>query len=294
MLTPLIQNNLEFPQPSIILDDDTIVLRLKGDEVGDIHIRGLIDITIDDSRFEVQAIPTQIGFYDGVLKLLDDVFINSPEVFNITISGTTLLNNSEYSVTFSINPISQRIPTSPIFPTKPETQERYEYRSDVPPLSINIHWQLEILPSNKIMVPGCEPTSALSSVKLSSWLAASGCKNVLVNVSDVLEAIPGSYLKYGNNFGRGGMRQRWLVLPPIDPDCPCSEYPDYYRILRELASEEAPVEETYDACNISGMGYCPSPDFVEPPPDDPYQEEGTFPVGGGVLPPIPPWGQSGT
>lgn len=159
----------------------------------------------------------------------------------------------------------------------------------VPALSINIQWQLEVLPSGKLLVPGCEPTSALSSAKLSSWMAKAGCKNVMVSVQDALAAIPGSYLKYGTHFGRGNMRQTWFVMPPIDPDCPCTQYPDYYRILRELASEEAPVEEVYDACNISGMGYCPSGDFVEPPPPDPYKEEGTLPAGVGILPPIPPW-----
>jgi hypothetical protein len=69
---------------------------------------------------------------------------------------------------------------------------------------------------------------------------------------------------------------------------------DYYNILRSLASEEEEVEESFDACNVVGMGYCPSPDFDEavPPPSDPYKGEGTFPSGTGVLPPIPPWGQS--
>ena len=157
------------------------------------------------------------------------------------------------------------------------------------PTYIEISWQLEVMNNNKMLVPGCEPTSALSSTKLSSWLAASGCKNVLVDVNVALAGIPGSYLKFGANFNRGNMRQKWYVLPPIDPDCPCEQYPDYYQMLRDLASEEAPVEETYDACNITGMGYCPSPDFVEPPPNDPYKPEGSWPPGMGILPPIPPW-----
>jgi len=157
--------------------------------------------------------------------------------------------------------------------------------------NIDIHLQLEVMPNGKMLVPGCEPTSALSSTKLSSWLAESGCKNALVEVNEALERIPGSYLKYGRNFHRG-TRQKWFVLPAIDPDCPCEEYPDYYGMLKELASEDIPVEESYDACNITGMGYCPSPDFVEPPPPDPYQPEGSWPPGMGVLPPIPPWGDT--
>jgi len=181
-----------------------------------------------------------------------------------------------------------------IYPDTPVSSPRNPYEPTVPPLTIGVQWQLEVIPSNKIMVPGCEPTSALSSTKLSSWMAESGCKNVLVNVDDALAAIPGSYLKYGSNWGRGNMRQKWFVLPPVSTDCPCSEYPDYYRMLREIASEEAPVEDVYDACNVNGMGYCPSGDFVDPPPTDPYVEEGTFPGDVGILPPLPPWGTSGT
>ena len=98
------------------------------------------------------------------------------------------------------------------------------------------------------------------------------------------------------NFNRGNRRQSWLVLPSRDTDCPCADQIDFYEILKSLANEEAPVEESFDACDVVGMGYCPSPDFDEipAPPDSPYKEEGVFPAGVGVLPPIPPWGTSGT
>ena len=166
--------------------------------------------------------------------------------------------------------------------------------TDQPPprvFGINIYHQLEVMSNNKVMVPGCEPTSALSSVALSSYLAASGCGNAIVDLNDALEAIPGSYVKLGSNFNRGNMRQKWFVLPPIDTICPCDQYEDYYEKLRDLANEELPVEESYDACDTIGMGYCPSPDFNESPepPPNPYKPEGTFPAGVGVLPPVPPW-----
>lgn len=163
-------------------------------------------------------------------------------------------------------------------------------------LSVTINHQLEVIANNKVLVPGCEPTSALSSTALSSFLAESGCGNALVDLEDALEAIPGSFVKIGFNYSRGNMRQKWLVLPEIDVDCPCDEYPDYYAILRELANDELPVEEVFDACDVIGQGFCPSPDFDEipAPPENPYQPEGSFPEGVGVLPPVPPWGLSGT
>jgi hypothetical protein len=167
-------------------------------------------------------------------------------------------------------------------------------RNQVP--YIELTYQLEVTPTRKVLVPGCEPTSALSSTKLSSWLAETGCGNALVDLDAALEEIPGSYVKIGNNFGRGNMRQKWFVLPGIDLNCPCQSYDDYYQILRDLAGEEEENVETFDSCDVVGMGYCPSPDFDQtlPPPPDPYQEEGEFPGDVGVLPPIPPWSQAGT
>lgn len=163
-------------------------------------------------------------------------------------------------------------------------------------IEITISHQLEVIANNKIMVPGCEPTSALSSTVLSSFLAESGCGNALVDLQDALETIPGSFVKLGANYNRGGFRQKWFVLPPIDVDCPCDDYLDYYAILRELANDEEPEVENYDACDVIGQGFCPSPDFDEilAPPTNPYKEEKSFPAGGGVLPPVPPWGLSGT
>jgi len=158
---------------------------------------------------------------------------------------------------------------------------------------IYVQHQLEVLAGGKVLVPGCEPTSALSSTALSSYLAESGCGSAIIDLVTALNAIPGSYVKLGNNFNRGNTRQKWFVLPGISAGCPPNSYPDYYSILRGLANEELPVEESYDACDTIGMGYCPSPDFDErlhePAPKCPYIEEGTFPGDVGVLPPVPPW-----
>lgn len=156
--------------------------------------------------------------------------------------------------------------------------------------NINQRIQLEVNVDNKIIVPGCEPTSALSSRTLSAYMATGKyCHNALVDLQDALKAIPGSYIKYGVNFNKG-VRQKWFVLPPNNYDCPCESNIDYYDILSKLPGEDH-IEEQYDRCDMLGMGYCPSPDFdqVAAPAPSPYVQEGAFPTGGGVLPPIPPW-----
>ncbi len=142
----------------------------------------------------------------------------------------------------------------------------------------DIHHQLEIIPGNKILVPGCEPTSALTSDVLSRSM---DCGSAIVDLDAALAAIPGSFVKLGSNYNRGNTRQRWLVLPAIDPSCPCPSYDDYYQILKDTASEEVPVEETFDHCNVIGQGFCPSPDFemTPAPANNPYVPEGTTPVG---------------
>ena len=64
-----------------------------------------------------------------------------------------------------------------------------------------VQYQLEIKGINKILIPGCEPTSALSSKTLSAYMAAGkSCKNALIDLKTALAAIPGSYVKYGINF----------------------------------------------------------------------------------------------
>lgn len=155
---------------------------------------------------------------------------------------------------------------------------------------IYINMQLEVRGNNKVLIPGCEPSSSLSSRTLSAYMAAGkGCKNALIDLNDALMAIPGSYVKFGSNFNT--IRKKWYVLPPIDSNCPCTSYEDYYRILRNIPGSEIPITEEYDKCDLVGMGYCPSPDFDEmkPPPSSTYTKEGTFPTVGGVLPPVPPW-----
>jgi hypothetical protein len=157
--------------------------------------------------------------------------------------------------------------------------------------AISYSLQLEIKGINKILVPGCEPSSSMSSRTLAAYMATGqGCKNALVDLNIALQAIPGSYVKLGNNFNKG-IRQKWFVLPPIELGCPCLSHDDYYNILRNLPGTELPVEEEFDKCDIIGMGYCPSPDFndVPAPPTSTYNPEGSFPVVGGVLPPVPPW-----
>ena len=152
------------------------------------------------------------------------------------------------------------------------------------------------MPGNKIVIPGCEPTSSLTSAALSYNLSQFGCNDALIDLDKALEAIPGSYIKWGSNYNRGNTRQKWYVLPTISTECPCDKYDDYYAILKNLSYSTDQVTESLDHCDMNNMGYCPSPDFdqVAAPQQNVYQSEGTFPGNVGVLPPVPPWGTSGT
>ena len=156
---------------------------------------------------------------------------------------------------------------------------------------INQQYQLEIMANNRILVPGCEPTSAISNVRSSPYNPAKAfCDQAMVDVKHVLAAIPGSTIKYGSNFSKGGSRQRWLVLPPSNYDCP-SQLTDYYKILKTLPYYTAPVEEVNDLCGVFGMGSCPSPEFnQEPCQPSPYVREDCPPKcpAGPVGPPGPP------
>ncbi len=134
--------------------------------------------------------------------------------------------------------------------------------------------KLQIIAGDKIIPPGCEPTSALTSVTLSR---NSRCCGATVDLADALEAIPGSYVELGFNFIGSGRREKWFVLPPITPECPCQSYDDYYEILRGLSCN-TDEEITVAPCYVDTK-FCPDPDFgsIKKPPTSTYFDEGSVP-----------------
>lgn len=114
-------------------------------------------------------------------------------------------------------------------------------------MDISIEFKLNIFPNVRggiIWVPGCEPTSALSSPTINENLR-NECGNAFVYVDDVLDAIPGSKIIFVNNMEVAG-GSKILVLPGKTPECPCSTVQDWYGVLKELARNTSD-----DDCEIS-------------------------------------------
>lgn len=132
---------------------------------------------------------------------------------------------------------------------------------------------------DQVVIPGCEPTSTITSDVL---LRFQRCCGATVPLDRALEAIPGSRVEFQTNNGIfAGYRKRWFVLPPIALDCECVQYPDYYQILKDLACETTQEEPVADCGEPIDMGYCPAPGFEDalPPPVYPYVDEGNSPYG---------------
>jgi hypothetical protein len=89
-------------------------------------------------------------------------------------------------------------------------------------------------------------------------------------MNDALEAIPGSFIRYGMNWG-DGVTKRWYVLPRECPVCPCEPCPDYYGILRTLCKEE--VEEELECEVIWKTELCAMTDADLDKPPVNYLEE---------------------
>ena len=146
------------------------------------------------------------------------------------------------------------------------------------PREIHIEYKLDIIGTDRIIVPGCEPTSALTSATLARF---SECGSATVSVADALEAIPGSSIRYQINNGvSSGVRKRWFVLPAYCPICRpgCLSIPDYYQILKDLAKQEDEEEPEQAQCEVLDQGFCKDPSRMDPviKPPDPYKEEGNL------------------
>ena len=119
---------------------------------------------------------------------------------------------------------------------------------------IQIANRLEVLLGNVIIVPGCEPTSAISSPTLA---VNSNCRASTIPLATALEAIPGSTIEIRYN------PMRWFFVlpagPPTQPGCnTCVSTADYYQMLRDAAPPVPPQEDTYVAgqCDPFPLGGC--------------------------------------
>src|SRR4051812_14569501 len=105
------------------------------------------------------------------------------------------------------------------------------------PNDVVIVRRLDVLGTDKVLVPGCEPTSTVTSATL---FKQQSCKNFTVPLQQALDAIPGSKVEFGTNWGDAGPRKRWFVLPQVPQGC-CNQV-DYYRVLRDLDGTEPQLE----------------------------------------------------
>ncbi len=104
-------------------------------------------------------------------------------------------------------------------------------------MSITIQNRLEIRPGNIIMVPGCEPISAFTSVTLAN---NSECIGTIISLETAKAVIPGWTIVAIQNGGSTFGSRRFFVLPdgpPPQPGCSGTKacQVDWYQILRDNA-----------------------------------------------------------
>ena len=115
---------------------------------------------------------------------------------------------------------------------------------------------LNIIPGDRggrIMIPGCEPGSFLSSPALAVSLAEE-CAGTFAIVEEALEAIPGSSVQFFPNmeFITG---YRLFVLPEVALTCPCPDNQDFYQILRDIAVPSTDPDTSNPLGNCSSFDY---------------------------------------
>lgn len=123
-------------------------------------------------------------------------------------------------------------------------------------MAIKIQNKLEILRGGKILVPGCEPTSAFTSTTLAE---NRNCKMTVVDLTDALAAIPGATIEIWRN-----PLTKFFVLPKGPPPSPddcgpnCVPQVDYYQILRDIGNVvEIKPQKPIGPCEAFPLRSCP-------------------------------------
>jgi hypothetical protein len=123
---------------------------------------------------------------------------------------------------------------------------------------IDIANKLWINEGGKIMVPGCEPVSELTSENLATQLRA--CGGSEISARKALELIPGSRIEI-STFSPS---MRYFVLPSGPPPdgnvCPKVCIEDWYALLRGEVEPEPEQPDEADGCDDPFyFGWCPNP-----------------------------------
>lgn len=98
-------------------------------------------------------------------------------------------------------------------------------------MRVGISLKLQVLAGGRIIVPGTEPSTTVTSTTLEAQLRGNGMPQIaVVQLEDVLSAIPGTRVELLEN--QGAPVQKLLVFPERDID---EGQLDWYGMLRELA-----------------------------------------------------------
>ncbi len=108
--------------------------------------------------------------------------------------------------------------------------------------NIAIQRKISILAGGIIIVPGTEPSTAVTSTTLELELRKAGRQSpAIVDLKAALALIPGSSVEIISNTNSYAMK--FLVLPAQDvDDCNCNNI-DYYEILRGAARQASDEEK---------------------------------------------------
>jgi len=105
-------------------------------------------------------------------------------------------------------------------------------------MSIRICNLLEVRAGNKIVVPGCEPTSAFTSPTLAE---NRDCKQTVIDLQEALDAVPGSTIVSIRNPGSTRPKGLFFKLPNGPPgNYGCTDttsIQDHYAKLRAVGKD---------------------------------------------------------
>lgn len=153
--------------------------------------------------------------------------------------------------------------------------------------TIVVRNKLEVRPDNTIQVPGCEPTSSLTSTGL---LRSLNCNASIIPLADALALIPGSRI-VRTMMPRGQASTGIFFELPAGPppngfNCDCN-VEDYYKILRDNARvPDQPEQEDQFAKECAGLNFtgCVVEQDIFHMTRDPNMRPNGNPLGGGPTP----------